>query len=127
MLTLTKTVPAAERVPVAAAADTTLSADGRYLEGWMNRVVVAHVVNTPTEYSHADYVGTLAGVDRDANGSIQSILLTECTAGTTQRTFQDDNVIVWSSVMRLSLPCGSLLESHAALIAKVHSGDYLYR
>ncbi len=127
MLTLTRTVPNAERVPAAASPNTGLSTDGRYLEGWMNRVVVAQVVYTPTEYSHADYVGTLSGVDRDANGSIQSILLTECTAGTTQRTFQDDNVIVWSSLMRLSLPGAGLLESHASLIGKVHSGAYLYR
>lgn len=119
--------------PAAAAANTAESAapapapSNRYLEGWLNRIVVAQVVNMPTEYSHAAYVGTLAGVDRDANGSIQSILLTECTAGTTQRTFQDDNVLVWSSVMRLSLPGAGLLESHASLIRKVHNGDYLYR
>lgn len=117
MLKLTEIATAAADVP----------ANSRYLEDWLNRVVVAQVVYTPTEYSHADYVGTLSGVDRDANGSIQSILLTECTAGTTQRTFQDDNVVVWSSVMRLSLPCAGLLESHATLIGKVHSGDYLYR
>ena len=111
----------------AASTAADVPANSRYLEGWLNRVVVTQVVNTPTEYSHAAYVGTLAGVDRDANGSIQSILLTECTAGTTQRTFQDDNVIVWSSVMRLSLPGAGLLESHVSLIDKVHSGAYLYR
>jgi hypothetical protein len=99
----------------------------RYLEEWLGRVVVVQVVNMPTEYSHPAYVGTLKGVDRDANGSIQSILLAECTAGTTQRTFQADNVIVWSSVMRISLPGLGLQEAHESLIAKVHSGDYLYR
>lgn len=99
----------------------------RYLEEWMNRVVVVQVVNIPTEYSHAVYVGTLSGVDRDANGSVQSILLTECTAGTTQRTYHADNVLVWSSVMRLSLPGDGLREAHTTLIAKVHAGDYLYR
>jgi hypothetical protein len=99
----------------------------RYLESWLDWVVVVQVVNTPTEYSHAAYVGTLAGVDRDANGSIQSILLTECTAGTTQRTFHDDNVLVWSAVMRISLPGPGLRASHDTLIGKVHAGDYLYR
>lgn len=99
----------------------------RYLEDWMNQVVVVQVVNTPTEYSYPAYVGTLAGVDRDANGSIQSILLKECTAGTTQRTYQSDNVIVWSSVMRISLPGPGLGDSHNGLIAKVRAGDYLYR
>lgn len=99
----------------------------RYLEEWMNRTVVVQVVNTPTEYSHAAYVGTLSGVDRDANGSIQSILLAECTAGTTQRTYQADNLLVWSSVLRISLPGPGLQETHDALVGKVHAGDYIYR
>ena len=99
----------------------------RYLEEWLGRVVVVQVVNMPTEYSYPTYVGTLAGVDRDNNGSIQSILLTGCTAGTTQRTFHADNVIVWSSVMRISLPGAGLRESHETLIQKVRDGDYIYR
>ena len=105
----------------------TLVSPTRYLETWMNRIVVIQVVNMPTEYSYPAYVGTLSGVDRDANGSIQSILLTECTAGSTQRTFHADNVIVWSSVMRISLPGAGLREAHETLIGKVHSGDYIYR
>ena len=99
----------------------------RYLEDWLNRVVMVQVVNMPTEYSHPAYVGTLAGVDRDANGSVQSILLNECTAGTSTRTYHADNVLVWSSVMRISLPGEGLREAHEAIIGKVHSGDYFYR
>ncbi len=99
----------------------------RYLESWMDRTVVVQVVNLPTEYSYPAYVGTLAGVDRDSDGSIQSILLTECTAGATQRTYQADNVLVWSAVMRISLPGDNLLGAHDALIEKVKSGAYIFR
>ena len=99
----------------------------RYLESWMNRVVVIQVVNLPTEHSYAAYVGTLAGVDRDADGSIQSILLTGCTAGGTQRTYQADNVLVWSAVMRISLPGDNLLGAHNELIEKVRIGAYIFR
>jgi hypothetical protein len=99
----------------------------RYLEGWMDRTVVVQVVNMPTEYSYPAYVGTLAGVDRDANGSIQSVLLNDCTAGTTQRAFQADNVLVWSSVLRISLPGEGLLSAHEDLIEKVRAGHYIYR
>jgi hypothetical protein len=121
MLTLETVADAPPAVPASPTSTT------RYLEEWMDRVVVVQVVNMPTEYSHPAYVGTLKGVDRDANGSIQSILLIECTAGTTQRTFQADNVIVWSSVMRISLPGIGLQEAHVSLVGKVHAGDYIYR
>ncbi len=73
-------------------------------ESWLDRAVVVPVVNTLIEYRHAAYVGTLAGMDRGANGSIEGTLVTECTAGTTQCIFHDDNVLVWSAVIRLSLP-----------------------
>ena len=99
----------------------------RYLEGWMNRIIVVQVVNMPTEYSYPTYVGTLAGVDRDANGSIQSILLSGCSAGSTQRTFHADNVLVWSSVLRISLPTEGLLKAHQELIEKVQAGLYIFR
>jgi hypothetical protein len=44
-----------------------------------------------------------AYVNRDASGLIQSVLLTQSTAGTTRHAFQDDTVLVWPAMLRISL------------------------
>jgi hypothetical protein len=68
-----------------------------------------------------------AYVDRDASGLIQSILLTQNTAGTTRHAFQDDTVLVWPAMLRISLLPGLVLQHCSQHRYEGYEGDCLYR